>query len=77
MGQSTVFLCPVNKKVFRHMKIMLIHRGALRISSVCEGRSHIFSYLKFAKMYLKTAEMKKLVMRFRECAKKLGADFGA
>lgn len=69
MGQSTVFLCPVNKKVFRHMKRMLIHRGALRISSVREGRSLIFSYLKFTKMYLKTTKMKKLVMRFKESGK--------
>lgn len=51
------------------MKRMLIHRGALRISSVREGRSLIFSYLKFTKMYLKTTKMKKLVMRFKESGK--------
>lgn len=71
MGLSTVFLCPVSKKIFRHMKIMLIHRGALRISSMHEVRSLIFSYLKFSKMYLKTAEMKKLAMRFKECPKNI------
>lgn len=54
---------------------MLIHGGALRISSVHDRRCLIFSYVKCAKTYLETAEMKKLMLKSKECAKKLERDF--
>lgn len=57
------------------MKIMLIPRGRLRFSNVLERKPFSSSYLKFVKIYLKTAEMK-LALRFKECAKELRAHFG-